>query len=152
MQATGGYVGHILVLDMTAKTAEVIDTDPYEQWGGGHGMGSALFWDYCKDKTVGPFDPGNVVTISSNPFSGTPVPSSSARVEIQGIGSFPDPEWFTRSSMGGRVGGMMKAAGFDATVITGAADGPVWVSVVNGAVEFHDANERRRRRSASGAG
>ena len=141
MQATGGYVGHILVLDMTAKTAEVIDTDPYEQWGGGHGMGSALFWDYCKDKTVGPFDPGNVVTISSNPFSGTPVPSSSARVEIQGIGSFPDPEWFTRSSMGGRVGGMMKAAGFDATVITGAADGPVWVSVVNGAVEFHDANE-----------
>ena len=100
MQATGGYMGRILVLDMTAKIAEVIDTDPYEQWGGGHGMGSALFWDYCKDKTVGPFDPGNVVTISSNPFSGTPVPSSSARVEIQGIGSFPDPEWFTRSSMG----------------------------------------------------
>ena len=91
MQATGGYVGHILVLDMTAKIAEVIDADPYEQWGGGHGMGSALFWDYCKDKTVGPFDPGNVVTISSNPFSGTPVPSSSARVEIQGIGVVPRP-------------------------------------------------------------
>ena len=30
MQATGGYMGRILVLDMTAKIAEVIDTDPYE--------------------------------------------------------------------------------------------------------------------------
>lgn len=138
-QSQGGYVGKILILDLTSKTASTIDSEKYQQWGGGHGMGSALFWDYCKDKTVSAFDPGNVVTISSNPFSGTPVPSSSARVEIQGIGSFADPEWFTRSSLGGRVGGMMKAAGYDAVVISGKAPSKTWVNIVNGEVTFNDA-------------
>lgn len=140
-QAVGGYVGKILVIDLSERRAEAISSEPYQQWGGGHGMGSALFWDYCKDKTVGPFDEENVVTICTNPFSGTPVPSSSARVEIQGIGSFADPEWFTRSSMGGRIAGMIKAAGFDACVITGKAAERTWVSVVNGAVEFHNADD-----------
>ena len=140
MSATGGYVGKVLILDLSEQSYEIIDSAPYQKWGGGHGMGSALFWDYCKDKTVSAFDAGNVVTISSNPFSGTPVPSSSARVEIQGIGSFSDPEWFTRSSMGGRVGGMMKAAGYDAVVITGKADAPLWVNVVNDEITFNSAD------------
>ena len=74
-EATGGYMGSILVLDLTEKSYEIIDSAPYQEWGGGHGMGSALFWDYCEDKTVGPFDEGNVVTISTSPFSGTPIPA-----------------------------------------------------------------------------
>jgi aldehyde:ferredoxin oxidoreductase len=139
-QATYGYAGKILVLDLTNQSSETIDSEPYQQWGGGHGMGSALFWDYCKDKTIDAFDPGNVVTICASPFSGTPVPSSSGRTEIQGIGSYPDPEWFVRSSMGGRVGNMLKAAGYDAMVICGKAEGPVWVDVVNDKVVFKDAS------------
>lgn len=140
-EATGGYMGSILVLDLTEKSYEIIDSAPYQEWGGGHGMGSALFWDYCEDKTVGPFDEGNVVTISTSPFSGTPVPAGAGRVEIQGIGSFADPEWFTRSSMGGRISSMMKAAGFDATVIKGKAANHTWINVVNGSIEFRDADE-----------
>lgn len=140
VKATGGYVGKILLVDLTNQTSETIDSEKYQQWGGGHGMGSALFWDFCEDKTVAAFDPGNVVTVSSNPFSGTPVPSASARVEIQGIGSFADPEWFTRSSMGGRVGNMMKAAGYDALVIQGKADNPIWINIVNNKVTFNDAS------------
>ncbi len=45
-EATGGYMGSILVLDLTEKSYEIIDSAPYQEWGGGHGMGSALFWDY----------------------------------------------------------------------------------------------------------
>lgn len=140
-QATGGFVGKILIIDLTAQTAETIDSTPYQQWGGGHGMGSALFWDFCEDKTAGPFDEANIVTVCTNPFSGTPVPSASARVEIQGIGSFADPEWFTRSSMGGRIGGMIKAAGYDAYLVKGKAPEKTWVNVINGEVEFRSADE-----------
>lgn len=140
-QATGGFVGKILIIDLTSQTAETISSEPYQQWGGGHGMGSALFWDFCEDKTVGPFDEGNVVTVCANPFSGTPVPSASARVEIQGIGSFAEPEWFTRSSMGGRIAGMIKAAGYDAYVVKGASSEKTWVNVVNGEVEFRNADD-----------
>lgn len=140
-QATGGYMGQILILDLSSHSSETISSEPYQKWGGGHGMGSALFWDYCEDKTVSAFDPGNVVTISTSPFSGTGVPSASGRVEIQGIGSFSEPEWFTRSSMGGRVSPTIKAAGYDAVVICGASESPVWVSVINDEVEFHDASD-----------
>ena len=140
-KAMGGYMGKILILDLTNKSYEVIDSEPYQKYGGGHGMGTALFWDYCKDKTIGPFGPGNVVTICSSPLSGTPVPAGAARVEIQGIGSFADPEWFTRSNMGGRIAESMKTAGFDATVITGASSEPVWVEVQNEEITFHDAND-----------
>lgn len=140
-QTSGGYVGSILVLDMTTKTSDIISSEKYQQWGGGCGMGSALFWDYCEDKTISAFDPKNVVTICTSPFAGTPVPSASSRIEIQGIGAFADPEWFTRSSMGGRAGSMIKGAGFDGVVITGKADSPTWVNVVNGTATFHDASD-----------
>jgi aldehyde:ferredoxin oxidoreductase len=138
-QASGGYVGKVLILDLSDRTSKVIDSAPYQKWGGGHGMGTALFWEYCKDKTIDAFDSGNVVTICSSPFSGTPIPSSSGRVEIQGIGCMPDPQWFVRSNMGGRVPSAMKACGYDAVVITGASETPVWISVVNNRVDFNDA-------------
>jgi aldehyde:ferredoxin oxidoreductase len=139
-QEAYGYAGKILILDLTKRSSDTVDSAPYQQWGGGHGMGTALFWDYCKDKTVDAFDPGNVVTICASPFSGTPVPSSSGRTEIQGIGAYPDPEWFVRSSMGGRVGNMLKAAGYDAVVISGKAEEPLWIDVVNDQVIFKDAS------------
>ena len=134
-----GYSGRILRLNLTDRSAGVIDTSRYEQWGGGHGMGSAIFWDLCRDKTVSGFDPGNVITIMASALSGTLSPSS-ARCEVQGIGPQGYPvEWFTRSSFGGRFAAQLKYAGWDGIVIEGRASGPVWVNVVNNAVSFEDA-------------
>ena len=70
-----GYAGKILRLDLTARTVSVIPTSDYEQWGGGHGMGSAIFFDLVKDKTIDGFDPANVVTIMTSPLCGTLVPA-----------------------------------------------------------------------------
>lgn len=138
---TFGYAGKILILDLTTQTHEIIDSGPYvEEWIGGHGLASKLFWDYCEDKTASPFDPENVNVIASNPFSGSLVPSSAARVEMTGLGPFSYPEWYARSSIGGRIAGMMKAAGFDATVIKGKSDNPIWINVVNDSVIFNDAS------------
>lgn len=140
--ATGGYVGKILRLDLTARTSSVIDTEKYTQWGGGHGIGSALFWELCKDKTVAGRDPGNVLTIMTSPLSGTIVPSASGRVEVQGIGTAGYPvNWFTRSNFGGRFGGQLKYAGWDGIVLEGKADVPVWIDIVNDKVVFRDAKE-----------
>ena len=41
-----GYAGKILIVNLTDRTSETIDTDPYIEWVGGHGMASKLFWDY----------------------------------------------------------------------------------------------------------
>ncbi len=138
-QPTGGYVGSILILNLTDSSYEVISTEPYYQWGGGNGMATALFWDYCQDKTVAAFDEKNVVVIATSPFSGTPAPSGASRMDLVGIGSYSDPEWFTRSSMGGRMSTMLKCAGYDALVITGKAPEHTWVNIVNDRVEFKSA-------------
>ena len=135
-----GYAGKILRIDLTDRRTSTIDTKDYEQWVGGHGMGSAIFWDLVKDKTINGFDPRNVITIMTSPLSGTLVPGASARTEVQGIGvqSYPI-EWFTRSNFGGRFAPMLKYAGWDGIVIEGKADKPVWVDIRNEDVKIKDA-------------
>ena len=49
-------------------------------------MGSAIFFDLVKDKTIDGFDPANVVTLMTSPLTGTLVPAASSRTEVQGIG------------------------------------------------------------------
>ena len=135
-----GYAGKILRINLTDRKSSTIDTKEYEQWVGGHGMGSAIFWDLVKDKTISGFHPYNVVTIMTSPLSGTLVPGASARTEVQGISIQSSPiEWFTRSNFGGRFAPMLKYAGWDGIVIEGKADTPVWVDIRNGEVKIKDA-------------
>lgn len=132
-----GYTGKILMVDLTHQKIATIPTQKYEQWIGGHGMGSAIFFDLVKDKTIDGFNPDNVVTIMTSPFSGTLVPGASARTEVQGIGvqSYPIG-WFTRSNFGGRFAPMLKFAGWDGVVIQGKAKEPVWLDIRNEIVKI----------------
>src|SRR5512139_1724477 len=137
-----GYAGKILRINLTDRRTSTIDTKDYEQWIGGHGMGSAIFWDLVKDKTISGFDPRNVITIMTSPLSGTLVPGASARTEVQGIGIQSSPiEWFTRSNFGGRFAPMLKYAGWDGIVIEGKADKPVWVDIRNEDVKIKNAQQ-----------
>ena len=83
--ALHGYAGKILHLDMTAKKANPVPTEKYRRWGGGHGLGSALFWDFCKDKTIKDGrNPANVVCVCSSPLTGTIAPSAGGRCDVVG--------------------------------------------------------------------
>ena len=42
---TGGYTGKILRVNLSTKSTGTIPTEKYEAYGGGHGMGSAIFFD-----------------------------------------------------------------------------------------------------------
>jgi len=135
-----GYAGKILRINLNDRKTSTIETKDYEQWVGGHGMGSAIFWDLVKDKTISGFHPDNIVTIMTSPLSGTLAPGASARTEVQGIGVQSSPiEWFTRSNFGGRFAPMLKYAGWDGLVIEGKADNPVWVDIRNEEVKIKDA-------------
>jgi len=136
---TGGYAGKILRVNMTNKTTSTIDTAQYEDWGGGHGIGSAICWDLIEDKTIDGFDPKNVVTLMTSPATGTTTPGAAGRCEVQGIGVYGDPCWFTRSNFGGRFAPMLKYAGWDGIVVEGAADSLTWLNIIDGQVTFEDA-------------
>ena len=45
-----GYVGKILYVNLSEEKTTIIETKRYEEWGGGHGFGSAIFWDLVKEK------------------------------------------------------------------------------------------------------
>jgi aldehyde:ferredoxin oxidoreductase len=134
-----GYAGKILQINLTERNISTIPTGKYRHWMGGHGMGSAIFFDMVKDKTIDGFDPANVLTLMTSPFSATLVPAASGRTEVQGIGVQSHPiGWFTRSNLGGRFSGMLKFAGWDGIVVQGKADTPVWIDIRDGDVHIRD--------------
>lgn len=134
-----GYTGRILRLDLTKQTTSIIETRQYEEWGGGNGIGTAIFWDLCHDKRIAGTDPRNVVCVMTSPLAGTMAPST-GRTEIVGIGLQAYPvDWFTRSNLAGRFAAMLKAAGWDGIVIEGRASALCWIKIVNDTVTFEDA-------------
>jgi aldehyde:ferredoxin oxidoreductase len=138
---TGGYTGKILRVNLTKKSIGTLATEQYSEYGGGHGIGSAIFWELAADQLpFSAFDPRNVVTVMSGPFSGTAVPAAGGRCEVQGVAPQPYPiEWFNRSNFGGRFSTQLKYAGWDGIVIEGAADDPVWINIVNDSVTIEGA-------------
>jgi aldehyde:ferredoxin oxidoreductase len=136
-----GYAGKILHLKLSTLDFEVIPTEKYVEWGGGNGLATALYWDFCEDKTIRDGrDEKNVVVFATSPLCGTAAPSAGGRCEIVGTacGLYPE-SFFSRSNIGGRLSAHMKFAGWDAIVISGKAPEPVWVEIQNSLVRYHSA-------------
>src|SRR4030042_1729171 len=136
----GGYTGKILRVNLTTKTISKIDTEKYEEFGGGHGIGSAVFFDLAGDQLpFEAFDPRNLIIMMASPFSGTFMPGS-GRCEVQGLGPMLYPvEWFGHSNFGGRFTAQLKFAGWDGIVVEGASDEPVWINIINDRVKIESA-------------
>jgi aldehyde:ferredoxin oxidoreductase len=136
----GGYTGKIARVNLTTKEVSTIPTEKYEDFGGGHGMGSAIFFDLVGSKLpFSAFDPQNLIIMMASPFAGTNMPGS-GRTEVQGLGPGLWPiEWFAHSNFGGRFTAQLKFAGWDGIVVEGAADKPVWINVVNDQIKIEDA-------------
>ena len=137
----GGYTGKILRVNLTDKSISTIPTEKYEEYGGGHGIGSAVFFDLVGDQLpFEAFDPRNLIIMMASPFSGTSMPGS-GRCEVQGLapGLYPK-EWFGHSNFGLRFTAQMKFAGWDGIVVEGASEDPVWINVINDKVKIESAN------------
>jgi aldehyde:ferredoxin oxidoreductase len=140
-----GYAGKILKINLTSRQIDTIDTARYEEFGGGVGMGAAIFWDLA----VAPggwdlqdaFDPRNVISLMSGPLAATGVPGG-GRTSVSGLASetYPSP-LFHRTSFGGRFATMLKLAGWDGVAVQGKSDRPVWVNIVNDKVTIEDAGK-----------
>ncbi len=140
--AQGGYAGSILIVDLSKSEITTVPTDDYERFGGGQGITTALFFEHCEDFSVGALDPGNPLCIATTPFSGTIVPAASSRCDVAAISPYSYPKaWFHHSSMGGRFAGELKQAGYDALVVKGAAESPVWLNIVDDEVTIEDASD-----------
>jgi len=117
-------------------------TEPSLEYGqkyiGGRGIAARIGWDEIPPGT-GPFDPENRLIIAAGPLTGTSAPNS-GRATLCTLSPQAYPyEWFTYSSIGGFWGPTLKYAGYDALVIQGASDRPVYLWIDDDRVELRDA-------------
>ena len=136
----GGFTGKILRVNLSTKQVSTLPTEKYMDFGGGHGMGSAIFFDLVGAQLpFEAFDPRNLIIMMSSPFAGTFMPGS-GRCEVQGLSPMLYPiEWFGHSNFGGRFTAQLKFAGWDGIVVEGASDQPVYINIVNDQVKIEDA-------------
>ena len=69
-----GYTGKILRVNLTTKEISSLDTAKYEEFGGGYGMGAAIFWELSvapgQSDLRDPYDPRNVLPLMAGPSGG----------------------------------------------------------------------------------
>ena len=85
---TGGYAGKILRVNLTTRAISKLDTAQYEEFGGGFGIGAAIFWDLA----VAPgqwdlrdaYDPRSVIPIMTGTLAATGIPGA-GRTSVCGV-------------------------------------------------------------------
>ncbi len=132
-----GYTGKILHVDLTHRTLEIEEPAEtfYRKYMGGGAMG--LYY-ILRDMPAGvdPLAPENVMTIMTGVTTGAPI-SGQSRIVINA--KSPMSGAIGDSQGGGFFPAELKFAGFDGIVIKGRSPEPVYLSILHGKAELHDA-------------
>jgi aldehyde:ferredoxin oxidoreductase len=135
----GGWAGKALRVDLSTGRIWTEDTvEWYKDYLGGTGIGYKVMWDEVPAGTK-PLDPHNRIIFAVGPLAGTGAPCN-GRTAITTLWPTCSPAPLVASGhMGGQFAAKLKYAGYDAIVIQGKADRPVWLSIVDRQVEIQDA-------------
>jgi aldehyde:ferredoxin oxidoreductase len=132
-----GFTGKILHIDLSNRLLEIEEPDEsfYRQYLGGSLMGLYYLWKNTP-KGADPLGPENALTFAVSAPTGLPV-SGQSRCTATCLS--PSSGGVADSQAGGFWPAELKFAGFDAIVIKGAAENPVYLWISNGQAELRDA-------------
>jgi aldehyde:ferredoxin oxidoreductase len=133
-----GYCGRILHIDLSSQSIEIERPDEafYRTYVGGSCL-AAYYVFKGMSAGVDALDPENVLVFAASPTTGAPV-SGASRFNV--TAKSPLTGTMGDSQAGGFWGPELKAAGFDAVVIRGAAARPVYLWIHDGECEVRDAS------------
>jgi aldehyde:ferredoxin oxidoreductase len=139
MAKTGGWAGKVLRVDLsTGKTWTEDTLERYKDDLGGTGLGYRVMWDEVVAGTK-PYDERNKIIFGTGPLAGTGAPCN-GRTAITTLWPVCWPKPLVASGhMGGHFAAELKYAGYDAVVVEGKADRPVWIAIADKKVEIKDA-------------
>ncbi len=144
-----GYMGKYLKVNLT--TGELKDEsyseDILRKFLGGKGLGLYLLWQYAKQyekeginlKEMDALSEKNVLIFGTGPITATKSPNS-GRYHVMALKS-PLTGSIGSGNSGGTWGAKLKFAGYDGIIIEGKSDKPVYLSIIDGKAELHDASE-----------
>jgi len=132
-----GYASKILRVDLTSKkiAIEPLQNKFCEKYIGGNGFATRLLYDNTKPK-IDSLSPENVLIFAVGPFAGTMVPTSGKYI-VQA--KSPLTGFIGESVSSGAWGSSLKQAGYDAMVINGKSEKPIYLFVDDDIIEFRDA-------------
>jgi aldehyde:ferredoxin oxidoreductase len=137
--ATLGYAGKILRVDLSSGSAAELSTPDYaNKFLGGRGIAAKIYWDEVPPQASA-FDEENGLIFATGPLAGIPVLGGS-RWHVCGKSPAPSPERFCHCNLGGRWGVELKFAGYDAILIRGKSEKPVYLLLHDDVSELRDAS------------
>ena len=134
----GGFNGKILRIDLSKKTVtvELKDDKFYRKNLGGSGFITFILLNELK-AGIDPLGPENKLIFALGPTTGTTVIGSGRNA----IGAkSPLTGGIALSHVGEFWGAELKKAGFDAVIVEGKSDKPVYISILDGDVNIRDAS------------
>ncbi len=150
MISMSGYMGRILKVNLSDGTIKTVPTDMEvaKKYLGGKGYAVKLLYDYLKEyerkgiapRDIDPFGEENVLIFATGPATGIVGFPCSGRYHVMALRS-PLTGSIASANSGGRWGPFLKFAGFDAIVIEGKSDEPVYLEVIDGSAEIRCAKD-----------
>jgi aldehyde:ferredoxin oxidoreductase len=133
------YAGKILDLNLSTKSwlEKSLDLSTAREFLGGLGLGVKILYDEV-GPNIDPLSPENLIIIVTGPLTGTAAPTS-GRTEI--VTKSPLTGSIGTGNFGGAWGLKLKRAGFDALVVRGASDTPVYLLVEDDRIELQSAED-----------
>ncbi|MDA8235049.1 MAG: aldehyde ferredoxin oxidoreductase family protein [Clostridia bacterium] len=136
-EVPGGYSGKILRINLSDKTtaAETRDEKFYRKYLGGSGI---ISYYLLKELQAGidPLGPENKLIFALGPLTGTAIIGNGRNA----VGAkSPMTGGIGLSQAGDYFGAELKHAGFDAIIVEGKAEAPVYISIQDEAVSIKDA-------------
>jgi len=133
-----GYWGRLLWVDLSNGhlSDEILDEKVARDYLGGYGLGARVLFD-TQPGGVDPLGPDNTLGFLTGALTGTPALGGS-RFAV--VGKSPLTGTWGDSNCGGKFGPFLRFAGYDAVFLTGIADSPVYLSIVDGVAEIKNAS------------
>ncbi|WP_457577738.1 aldehyde ferredoxin oxidoreductase C-terminal domain-containing protein [Desulfomarina sp.] len=132
-----GWKGKILRVNLTEHTLLVEELDPEvaKDYIGGRGLGAWIL-NRELDPKCDPLSPDNILVMATGPLTGTGTPTG-ARYAV--MTRSPLTGGITCSNSGGRFPTELKRGGFDAIIIEGCAETPLYLWIDRGKAELRSA-------------
>ena len=134
-----GYMGKILRVDLsTGKLSdEPLKEELARAFVGGSGLAARIIYDMV-NRDTDPLGPQNPLVFMTGPLVGTAMPSA-GRYSVCALS--PLTRIWGEANSGGFFGPELRFAGYDGVLITGCSNKPVWLSIVKGKPQLHDASD-----------
>lgn len=135
-----GYAGRMLFVDLTTgRTAvEPLNEDYAKKYIGGIGLGMRLLFDHSRPGED-PFSPNNPLILTTGPISGTMWPTGGNGHTF--VSKSPQTFGIGESKAHGSFGTELKRAGYDAVIILGKTERPVYLWIDDDSVQIVDASK-----------